>query len=83
MQKFDPSCGLSKKEIRIIKFNVINGISRPLPELPDSVETKLFLQGRDAWVFRWYILNGKYPISSNETVSLEIVATFLVIDNFG
>jgi len=74
MQNFDPSCGLSNKEIGIIKFNVINEISRQLPVLPDSVETKLFLQGRDAWVFRWFLLNEKYPISSNETVSLEIEA---------
>lgn len=74
MQKFDPSCGLSEKEIGIIKYNVKNEISRQLPELPDSVETKLFLQGRDAWVFSWCMSNEKYPIESNETVSLEVVA---------
>lgn len=74
MQKFDPSCGLSKKEIGIIKYNVKNEIKRQLPELPDAVETKLFLQGRDAWIFSWCILNEKHPIESNETVSLEIVA---------
>ena len=74
MQKFDPSGGLSKKEIGIIKYNVKNEISRELPELPEFVETKIFLQGRDAWVFSWSLLNEKYPIESNETVSLEVVA---------
>ena len=74
MQKFDPTCGLSKNEIRIIKVNVTNVISRQLPLLPTSVETNLFLQGRDAWMFRWYLLNEKNPISSNDKVSLEVVA---------
>ncbi len=74
MKKFDPSCGLSKKEIGIIKYNVKNEISRQLTALPDLVETKLFLQGRDAWVFNWCILNEKYPIESNETITVEIVA---------
>jgi hypothetical protein len=74
MQKFDTSCGLSKKEIDIIKYNVKNEISRQLPDLPDPVETKLFLQGRDAWIFTWCLLNDKSPIASNETVSLEVVA---------
>ena len=74
MQKFDPSCGLSRKEIEIIKFLVKHEITRQLPLLPDPVETKLFLQGRDAWMFRWHLLNEKYPISSKEPVSLEVVA---------
>lgn len=73
MQKFDPSCGLSKKEIGIIKYAVKNEINRQLPELPGSVETRLFLQGRDAWVFSWSLLNEEYPIESSETVSLEVV----------
>ena len=74
MQKFDPTCGLSKNEIKTVKFNVKNLISRELPLLPDSVETKLFIEGRDAWMFRWYLLNEKHPISSDDKVSLEIVA---------
>ncbi|MBW2608292.1 MAG: hypothetical protein JRD05_11725 [Deltaproteobacteria bacterium] len=74
MQKFDPSCGISKNEIGIIKYNIKKNIGIQLPELPDSVETKLFLQGRDAWVFNWCLLNEKYPIESNEIVSLEVVA---------
>ena len=47
-------------------------ISGQLPELPDSVETKLFLRGRDAWVFNWGLLNTKLPLESNEIVSLEV-----------
>jgi len=46
MQKFDPSCGLSRKEIGIIKYGVKHEIGIKLPLLPDSVETKIFLQGR-------------------------------------
>jgi hypothetical protein len=74
MQKFDSSCGLSSKEIRIIKYNVKGKISRLLPLLPDPIETKLFLQGRDAWVFSWCLLHERYPISSKEPVSLEVIA---------
>jgi len=74
MQKFDSSCGISKKEIGIIKYSIKKNIDRQLPVLPDSVETKLFLQGRDAWVFSWRLLNKKYPIKSNNTVMLEVVA---------
>lgn len=74
MQKFDESCGISKKEIHTIKYNVRNYILRELPELPDPVETNLFLQGRDAWVFNWCLLNYKYPIEQNEIVVLEVIA---------
>ena len=74
MQKFDTSCGLSRKEIGTVKYSVKNGMSRQLPELPDSVETKLFIQGRNAWIFSWRLLNQKVPIKSDGTVSLEVVA---------
>ena len=74
MQKFDPSCGLSRKKIEIIKFLVKHEITRQLPLLPDPVETKLFLQGRDAWMFRWFLQHEHYPISPKEPVSLEVVA---------
>ncbi len=73
MQKFDPSCGLPAKVIRIIKYRVTNSITRKLPLLPDSVEMKLFLEGRDAWMFRWHLLNEKFPISPDEKISLEIL----------
>ena len=73
MQKFDPSCGLSRKEIEIIKFLVKQEITRQLPLLPDPIETKLFLQGRDAWMFRWFLLHEKYPIAPEKPVSLEVI----------
>ena len=60
--------------IKVIKFKVTNSISRKLPLLPDSVETRLFLDGRDAWMFRWHLLNEKSPISPDENISLEVVA---------
>ena len=74
MQKFDSSCGISKKEIDIIKFNIKRNIELQLPVLPESIGTKLFLQGRDAWIFSWCLLNEKFPIPSSETISLEVVA---------
>jgi hypothetical protein len=74
MKRFDLTCGLSTKKIRIVKFNAANLISRKLPLLPDSVETRLFLQGRDAWIFRWHSLNEKLPISSDEKISFEVVS---------
>lgn len=74
MQKFDSTCGISAKQIRIIKYDVTNSISRRLPLLPDSVETKLFLEGRDAWRFRWFLLNEKFPISTDKKISLEVIA---------
>ena len=74
MQKFDAKCGLSKKIIGIIKYNVKKEILRKLPVLPDPVETKLFLEGRDAWVFGWCLLNENCPIGPQETVSLEVEA---------
>jgi hypothetical protein len=74
MQKFDSTCGLSTKEIGIIKFQVKKSISSKLPLLPESIETRLFFQGRDAWVFKWYLLNEKLPISPDDKISLEVVA---------
>lgn len=74
MRKFDPSSGIPKKEIDIIKFKVRNKIARRLPELPDSIETILFLQGRDAWVFGWNLLNDTFPIESDEIIVLEVIA---------
>jgi len=74
MQKFDPTCGLSSKEIRVVKYQIGQEINRQLPLLPDHIETKLFLQGRDAWMLRWILQHEKYPLSSTEPVSLEVVA---------
>ncbi|MBW1711374.1 MAG: hypothetical protein JRJ73_16130 [Deltaproteobacteria bacterium] len=74
MQKLDTSCGISKKELYIIKYNVKNEILRQLPVLPDPIETKLFLEGRDAWVYSWSLLNDKSPIGPKERIDLEVVA---------
>jgi hypothetical protein len=74
MQKFDPSCGLSTKEIMNVKYQISHEITRQLPLLPDHIETILFLQGRDAWMFRWFLQHEHYPISSKNPVSLEVVA---------
>jgi hypothetical protein len=74
MQKFDASCGLTNKQIHIIKYNVKNAILRQLPILPEHVETKLFLEGRDAWIFSWCLLNKQNPIESTDEISLEVVA---------
>ncbi len=72
MSKFDASSGLSTKEIGIIKYNIKNQIAKQLPLLPDPVETKLFLQGRDAWLFGWRLLNENLPVESNDTISVEV-----------
>ena len=74
MQKFDASCGLTKKQIGIIKYNVKNGILRQLPILPEHVETKLFFEGRDAWIYSWCLLNEQNPFESTDEISLEVVA---------
>ena len=74
MQKFDASCGLTKKQIDIIKYNVKNGILGQLPILPEHVEIKLFLEGRDAWIHSWCLLNKQYPVKSTDEISLEVVA---------
>lgn len=74
MKKFDASCGLAKKQIDIIKYKIKDGILRKLPILPEYVETKLFFEGRDAWIFTWCLLNEQYPIESTDGIFLEIVA---------
>lgn len=71
---FTTTCGLSKQEIAIIKHNVRNGIFRQLPVLPDKIETILFFQGRDAWIFGWSLLKQRSQSESNvTTISLEVV----------
>jgi len=56
MPKFDTSCGLTKKQVGIVKYAIKRKIDHKLPVLPDDVETKLFFQGRDAWTYRWNLL---------------------------
>ena len=73
MKKFDTSFGLKKKQIDIIKYVVKNEINRQLPLLPEQIETKLYFEGRDAWVYSWS-LNKPYPLESKDEISLEVVA---------
>ena len=73
MHKFDTSFGLKKKQIDIIKYVVKDEINRRLPLLPEPIETKLFLEGRDAWVYSWS-LKKPYPLEPNDEISLEAVA---------
>jgi hypothetical protein len=70
--KFDISCGLTKKQIDFIKFAAKRAISERLPILPESVEMLLFFQGRDAWIFSWRLC-AQPTIDNTVSVSLEIV----------
>lgn len=72
MNKFDISCGLTKKEIDIIKYAVKDEISRQLPIFPELIEAKLFLQGRDAWIYSWE-LHEKHANKLNDSISLGVV----------
>ncbi len=71
MHKFDTSCGLAKKQIDIIKYNVKDKISGQLPLLPESVEMKLFFEGRDAWIYGWNLI--QYSAEQQYKISLEVV----------
>ena len=73
MYKFDTSSGLTKKQIDIIKYAVKDEILRQLPILPEPVETKLFFEGRDAWIFSWN-LNRQDRIESKDEITLDVVA---------
>ncbi len=71
MQKFDTSCGLTKKQIDIIKYSVKKEISRKLPLFPEPIEMKLFFEGRDAWIYSWGM--KQYSIEPKHKISLEVV----------
>ncbi len=73
MHKFDTSSGLTKNQIQIIKYAVKNEILSQLPILPEPIETKLFFEGRDAWIFSWS-LNKQYTVDSKDEISLDVVA---------
>ena len=74
MGKLDTSTGLSTKEIGVFKYKIKNEIGCRLPELPDHVETRLFLQGRDAWAYTWNLINATIPIHENDAISIEVAA---------
>lgn len=71
MQKFDTSCGLTKKQIDFIKYAVKKEISKQLPILPELIETKLFLEGRDAWIYNWSL--KQYSTKPKHEIFLEVV----------
>lgn len=74
MGKLDTSTGLSAKEVGVFKYKIKNEIGFRLPELPGHVETRLFLQGRDAWTYTWNLLNANTPILENDAISIEVTA---------
>lgn len=74
MGKLDASTGLSTKEVGVFKYNIKKEIGYQLPELPEHVETRLFLQGRDAWTYTWNVLNATMPIRENDVISIEVIA---------
>jgi hypothetical protein len=74
MKTFDTSVGLSAKDIGAIQYNIKKQILLELPELPDFIETQLFLQGRTPWQFNWKVMNSKLPIDSGDTITIETTA---------
>ena len=74
MGKFDSSTGLSTKEIGAIKYKLKNEIEYQLPQLPEPVETQLFLQGRGAWTYTWELLKKNTPIQPKDTITIEVSA---------
>jgi hypothetical protein len=73
LDKFDISCGLTEKEIAIIRFAIKRALNRRLPILPENVETKLFFEGRDAWTYSWKLRerNQREPLNP---LCLEVTA---------
>jgi len=71
MQKFDESCGLTKKQIHIIKYNIKKEISKQLPLFPERIEMKLFIEGRDAWTYRWSL--KQYILEPKQKVFIEVI----------
>ena len=76
MHKLDAACGLSTKQIGIIKFKIKRAVSLRLPVLPENVEMMLFFQGKDAWTYSWRLHdqidhNSQRPISIDVDVKLK------------
>ena len=55
-----------------MNYNAKNRIERELPHLYEVVETILFFQSIEAWLFYWNILKKQCPIKTGEAVFLEI-----------
>jgi hypothetical protein len=76
MSKLDASCGLTSQQIGTIKFAIKRALDLKLPLLPDPIETNLFFEGRDAWIYSWDLLNQDaqkplHPISVKVDVKLK------------
>lgn len=76
IQKLDVACGLTPKQIGAIKFMIKQSIGLELPFLPDHVETKLFMEGRDPWIYAWRLINQDsknptHPVSVEVDVKLK------------
>jgi hypothetical protein len=74
MNRLDTSAGLSANAIDTIKYLIKRKVAGELPELPDAVETRLFLQGRTPWNFYWTLLNSDVPIAADEIILIEVTA---------
>jgi hypothetical protein len=64
------------QQIGRIKFAIKRAVDLRLPILPEHVETRLFLEGRDAWTYSWRLLeqdalNPLHPISVAVDVKLK------------
>ena len=76
MSKLDASCGLTSQQIGTIKYAIKRALDLKLPLLPDPIETKLFFQGRDSWIYSWDLLdqdaqNPLHPISVEVQIKLK------------
>jgi len=67
------SCGLSSKQIGIVKYVIKNAVGLKLPEFPEHVEMKLFFQGRAAWTYSWRLL-GQNIQDQSLPISIEVDA---------
>jgi len=72
MRKFNKFCGLSEKEVGIIKYHAKRKIDEYLPSFPDFIETILFLRSRDAWVYSWNLEEDISVSECNKSVKLKV-----------
>ena len=72
MSKLDTTTGLSAKQIGVIKYKLKNAIDQLLPLLPDSIEMKVFFEGRSAWIYIWRLLD-QGPIDLGHPISVEVL----------
>jgi len=73
VNKLDTSCGLTEKQIAIIKYNIKRDLNIRLPLLPENEDMKLFFEGRDAWTYSWGVLERPKG-ALRERLYLEVTA---------